>query len=145
MVRALSKAKRTHNLSKQREIAYSEAVATYQAEHRAYKVSTDHKRRRPRSLRDIVLGYGGLITVTTLSRRVQGLLSASDIGCQRRKLKPDKECCLVDELLAQAGQGFPMMHRMVKEVATDILRRRHEQEGTKFQPVGRTWSANFVL
>ena len=43
MARALSKAKRARNLSKQREIAYSEAVATYQAEHRAYEASTDRK------------------------------------------------------------------------------------------------------
>lgn len=145
MARALSKAKRAHNLSKQREIAYCEAVAAYQAEHRAYEASTDLKRRRPRSLRDIVAGYGSLITVTTLSRRVKGLPSASDIGHKRTKLKPEEESCLVDELRVQAGHGFPMTHRIVKEVATDILRRRHEREGTKFQPIGRTWSAKFML
>jgi len=60
MARAVSKAKRAHNLSIQREIAYKEAVAIYKAEHRAYAASTDPKRRRPCSLQDIANCYGKL-------------------------------------------------------------------------------------
>jgi hypothetical protein len=120
-------------------------VAIYKAEHRAYAASTDPKHRHPRSLRDITNCYGKLITIATLARRVQGLPSTSDIGLKHRKLTPEEEDCLVDELHAQAGQGFPMTQRMVTEVATDILRHRCEREGTKFQPIGKTWSAKFML
>jgi hypothetical protein len=142
MVRALSAAQRAANLARAKEEAYTDAVSIYLESRRTYETS---KRKAPISLRDLVTRYRGLINLTTLSRRVKGLPSASDAGRLRTKLKPEEESMLVKHLQDQAALGFPYTHRGIVEVANDILRARHERQRTQFRPLGKRWSSRFML
>ena len=70
MVRALSAAQRALDHSLAKETAYKDAVTIYTESRRTFEMSADPNCPRPVSLRDLAARYGGLISVTTLSRRV---------------------------------------------------------------------------
>lgn len=145
MVRALSAAERAVKLSRSREEAYKDAVAIYSEAHRAHETSSDLHQPPPISLRDLAARYNGLVNVTTLSRRLKRLPSKLDDARKRTILKTEEETVIVKYLQQQAAVGFPCTHRTILEVANSILRARHERERTKFQALGKNWSARFVM
>jgi hypothetical protein len=145
MVRALPAAQRALNHSRAKEAAYKDAVAIYTESHRTFEASSDRNRKAPISLRDLAARYRGLISVTTLSRRIKRLPSALEVGQLRTRLKTEEEDMLVKHLKEQAAVGFPYTHRAIMEVGNDILRARCGREHSNFRPLGKRWSARFVL
>jgi len=113
MVRALPAAQRALNHSRAKEAAYKDAVAIYTESHRTFEASSDRNRKAPISLRDLAARYRGLISVTTLSRRIKRLPSALEVGQLRTR-------------------------RAIMEVGNDILRARCGREHSNFRP----WSTS---
>ena len=108
-------------------------------------MSSDPNHKAPISLQDLAAGYKGLISLSTLSHHVKGLPSAQEAGRLCTKLKTEEEEMLVKHLKEQAALGFPYIHRGITEVANSILWACCEREHLKFQPLGKQWSARFVL
>jgi len=60
MTCGLNAARRAQECSRKKELAYKNAVATYEAEHHAYAAS-ESKAKRPHSLHDLVLPMASLM------------------------------------------------------------------------------------
>jgi len=144
MGKVISAAERARKLSAAKELAYASAITTYIESHAAYAESSDPHRKSPVSLHDLVSLHNGLITKTTLSRRVPGGRSKSQVAHMRTKLKHEEEALIVRHIRKEGDKGHPCTHRFVLGLANDILRARCKREHITFQPVGKNWSGRFV-
>jgi hypothetical protein len=78
------------------------------------------------------------VSLTTLWRRQQGILSQRDTIPKSRKLSDLEEQIIVQFILDLDSRGFPPRLRGVEEMANRLLADRDAS------PVGKRWASNFV-
>ncbi|KAG6996543.1 hypothetical protein FocnCong_v015657 [Fusarium oxysporum f. sp. conglutinans] len=78
------------------------------------------------------------VSLTTLWRRQQGILSQRDTIPKSRKLSDPEEQIIVQFILDLDSRGFPPRLRGVEEMANRLLADRDAS------PVGKRWASNFV-
>jgi predicted HTH domain antitoxin len=78
------------------------------------------------------------VSLTTLWRRQQGILSQRDTIPKSRKLSDLEEQIIVQFILDLDSRGFPPRLRGVEEMANRLLANRDAS------PVGKRWASNFV-
>jgi hypothetical protein len=78
------------------------------------------------------------VSLTTLWRRQQGILSLRDTIPKSRKLSDLEEQIIVQFILDLDSRGFPPRLRGVEEIANRLLADRDAS------PVGKRWASNFV-
>ncbi|KAG6996429.1 hypothetical protein FocnCong_v015407 [Fusarium oxysporum f. sp. conglutinans] len=78
------------------------------------------------------------VSLTTLWRRQQGILSQRDTIPKSRKLSDLEEQIIVQFILDLDSRGFPPRLRGVEEIANRLLADRDAS------PVGKRWASNFV-
>lgn len=97
-----------------------------------------HNHNMP-SLRAAAKAYD--VSLTTLQRRHQGVLSRADAPANSSKLTPTEEKVLVQKVLHQSAQGFPPQHGVVRDMANIILKSKNPSTP---QTVGTNWVTKFV-
>src|ERR1700733_96745 len=109
MACGLSAAQCTQELSRGEELAYKNAVATYEAEHHAYATSKS-KAKRLCSLCNLAPQSNGLISVTTLSHQLKGLPLATDVAHTKlAKLWQDEEVLKAVHELTRGSPGSELL------------------------------------
>jgi hypothetical protein len=92
-----------------------------------------------RSLRAAAIAYD--VPPRTLERRHQGILPRSETRPKSSKLTVAEEELLLQRILHQAAQGFPLQQADVQESANLILKSRQPENP---QQVGKNWTRNFI-
>ena len=92
-----------------------------------------------RSLRAAAIAYD--VPPRKLERRHQGILPRSETRPKSSKLTVAEEELLLQRILHQAAQGFPLQQTDVQESANLILKSRQPENP---QQVGKNWTRNFI-